>query len=288
MATRRIAVLHHGEAPLFERPYLIRLLIPEWEARGWSVRVVEDPRKPEPAEIAVLHVDLTRVPDRWLEVAARYERVINGALHDISKVRVSDPAIREGDGWEGPVIVKTNLNHAGTPERHLRARRLSGGVPLLARALRLLLRWRERWRGFDPHVPYPVFPHPHAVPRELRNDPAFVVQRFLPERDGELYVARMITFLGERAVGGRLLSKSPVVKAAEIVAATTEEAPADVLRRARAFGADYGKVDYVEQAGQRLIFDVNRTPTYSGSAPSERVRQMVKVLAGGIEEWVRK
>jgi len=43
--------------------------------------------------------------------------VVNGHLVDLSKRAVSRNLVRPGDAWPGPVIVKSDLNHGGVPER---------------------------------------------------------------------------------------------------------------------------------------------------------------------------
>ena len=45
-----------------------------------------------------------------------HPRVVNRQVRDSSKRRVSRNLVRPGDGWEGPVIVKTDRNHGGLPE----------------------------------------------------------------------------------------------------------------------------------------------------------------------------
>jgi hypothetical protein len=266
--------------------YFLELFRSAWEARGWSVAVSEDPRRFVDGDVAIAHIDLTKIPLRWAEVLARYPRVVNGRLPDISKRRVTPALLTDVERWDGPVIVKTNENCAGSADTYERASRLTFGFAPAARVAALLLRAADRASGIDPRQPYPVFDRLADVPQRLRRNRALVVQRFLPERDGARYVLRFATFFGRRAVSTRLLSEEKIVKSGGVVAPPeVVETPPALLDQLEALGADYGKADYVLHDGVPLLLDVNRTPTFLGREPNARHLHMIATLAPGLEEF---
>jgi len=65
-----------------------------------------------------------------LGAVARYAVVVNGATADIRERRVSRQLVRRGDGFSGPVLVKSELSCAGAPERRLEQRAAAAGRPV--------------------------------------------------------------------------------------------------------------------------------------------------------------
>jgi hypothetical protein len=51
-------------------------------------------------------------------------------------------------------------------------------------------------------------------------------------------------------------------------------------------GFDYGKFDYVVQSGNVVLFDVNRTPTYSPAKKSTTVGEAAARLSEGIYGFI--
>ena len=81
---RRIAILWHARdrTRRLDR-YVITRFADYWREGGHEVRFVFGPGQFVPADIAVLHVDLSVVPEPYLELAARYPVGINGRVRDI-------------------------------------------------------------------------------------------------------------------------------------------------------------------------------------------------------------
>jgi hypothetical protein len=252
------------------------------------VAVVENPRKFVAGDVAIAHVDLTRIPPRWLDLLRRYPRVVNGALVDISKRHVAPPWLAELDGWSGPVIVKTDENCAGSSDIYERASRLTFGLRQPARAAALLIRTIERLRALDPRKPYPVFDRLADVPHRLRMNRRLVIQRFVPEPEPEGYALRFATFFGRRAMSVRFVSRDRIVKSGGAILPPVEvETPAELLDQLVALGADYGKADYVMHEGRPVLLDVNRTPTFAGPEPKPRHLRMLEIMGPGLDEVVR-
>ena len=69
------------------------------------------------ADLCILHHDRTFVSVADIPPAPAGVRVLNGTSNDISKRRYSSLLVTPDSDWTGPVILKTNLNHFGAPER---------------------------------------------------------------------------------------------------------------------------------------------------------------------------
>lgn len=256
----RLAILCHATDPVHPDYHLIHALAQRWNARGIDVVVRQDVRAAPDADGAILHVDRTYTPARYLRYAARYPAALNGTIRDISKRRVSTLRVRRGDGYEGPVIVKSVLNHGGVPEFRSwgRSRRL--------RALQKIQ--RLPWWVSGMFVPslrgYPIYGSPAAVPRTVWLHPLLIVERLMVERDGggdDCYVLRHWTFLGDRDLHYQEVRQGAVAGRGNVIERSLIGPPPAELQAVRAaFGFDYGKFDYAIVDGRIVLFDCNRTP----------------------------
>lgn len=243
-ARRRIAVHWHAADRGRDRSrYMVSFYEPLWRALGLEVVHRFGPDAAVTADLALLHVDLSVVPPEYLALARAYPRLLNGAVADIRKSAVSRLLVGPSDPVAGPVIVKTDLNSGGAPERQR-------GVG--AR------RWRWPWSR-RPDA-YRVFGSLAQVPRRLRRDPGRVVERFVPEREGALYAVRVWHFLGDRGSCRRLLGPDPILRAGSQARAQDVEVPEDLRAARAALGFDYGKFDFVVHGGAAFLLDANKTP----------------------------
>lgn len=243
-----------------------------------EVAVLEGTDRFEPADVLVLHVDLTVVPQEYLALAARYPLVVNGLVRDISKRKINSGVIDRGDSHDGPVIVKTDLNCGGVPEHTLSSNRLY-------RAVTARLPWT--WTGKFLRRTYPIFDSPSAVPRRVWNNSRLLVEKYVPEREGEYYCVRQWVFLGDREVSYRSFSKDPVVKAHNVSRREDDVPVPQALRDIRdRLGFDYGKFDYVIVEGAVYLLDVNTTPTMGSRAAPADTPDIVKALAAGLNTFL--
>lgn len=267
-----IAIIAHARDGFLHQPRLIHLLMRSWEAMGARLAVVDDPASPPPADLAILHVSLSVVPEEYRRLAERYPRTINGAVHDIRKRRFSRLLVAAGDAPPGPVIVKTDLNADGVRERRdagwLKAR--LGSLP--------------RWSSRRTLSGYRVYPSVDRVPRGVWRNPHLVVERFRAERQGERFLCRHWLFFGSREASRRTVSRDPVVKLQGEMERTSDPVPEELRAIRREMGFDYGKFDYGIVDGEVVLYDVNRTP---GAAADPRFHdETVSALAPGIRDYL--
>lgn len=253
----RIALLFHEKDrdKRLER-YYITHLSRHWMDDGHDVVFVFGPAAYVPADVAVVHVNLSIVPEPYLELARRYRVAVNGRVADIRKSTISANLVGRDDGYDGPVIVKSNFNYAGQPERDF-----AGGLARTGIGRRLA-RLRARVTGrFEPGAQseYRVYESPTQVPAAHRRDRRLVVERFRPERDGRFYVVHTLHFLGDRLSGARLWSCNPIVTQQNLVGAEREDPHPEVVRWRDEMGFDYGKFDYVVHGDEVTLLDANKT-----------------------------
>jgi hypothetical protein len=263
----------------------------EWEAMGCTVDVMRGTRQQRRADLMIPHVDLTITPQAYVDLLRAYPNVVNRYVADISKSRISTHLIARNDPYTGPVIVKTDRNYGGVPERLLfppsrfrpsrwawSARRLIGKV--LGTDLR-----RVAWRYVESMPPdaYPVFPSVRDVPNGVFENTNLVVERFLPEIADGLYCLRYYYFFGSAGINLLFRSKEKRIVKAE-TALNVEEVPMptelDSMRGK--LGFDYGKFDYALRDGRVVLFDVNPTPATEALRIWGLRDQIAGRLAGGI------
>jgi hypothetical protein len=280
---RRILILLHARDRGAERrSYQIWGLAEIWRSWGIEVVVQRGVDRFVDADMVVNHVDLTVVPQPYLRHMARYAVAINGRCTDISKRFVSRDLLRPGDGWDGPVIVKTDRNFGGELERLV----LRGRAARAWDDLRMRLSahpWRIR-RCLSTHD-YAVLRSVRDVPEDVWQNPHLVVERFLPEREGDFYLLRTLTLFGDRWVSRRMASASPVVKSGNAVRVEDIEPHPDAFKAARRLGLDRGKVDYVLHGGRAVVLDANRTNTMGRVMTPQRIRETFQRLAPGLRSF---
>jgi hypothetical protein len=285
---RRLLVLfHERDQNRNLASYSVYHLAPFWREVGHDVRFLFGTREHPPADLAFVHVDLSVVPDEYLEFAARYPVSVNARVKDIRKSTFSQNLVGSGDPWPGPVIVKSDLNSAGRPERLIR----DAGRILRRDFVQRTLRLWEQMTGLRPPFmttrDYQIYDRLAEVPRRLFRDRRIVIEKFLPELEGSHYHTRIYQFLGDRSVSSRLVSTDPIVNVASTIRIEDIAPHPDILAWREQLGLDYGKLDYVEVEGRAVLLDVNKT---TGTVRSERAEDLWvtrRHRAGGIEAFFR-
>jgi hypothetical protein len=280
----RIAILVHEHDHAFDEP-TIRAFRDHWLESGHAVEIAQGTRRRVEADVVVNHVDLTVTPPEYREYMAAFPAGVNRELVDISKTVVSSNLVRSpDDGDDGPVIVKTDANAGGGRDLALAAKTGVRG--------RLAWKWARARAGdltrarFLPVSTYPIFESARAVPAGVWRNRHLVVERFLSERAGDLYVARTWWYFGTRGLNPWIHATDPIAKGHAIVArGILDEPPPAAVEEIRArLHADFGRIDYAVVDGEAVVYDLNRTP-----ATSEGARQFygpeILALAPAITEF---
>ena len=265
----RIAVITH-EYDRFQKrrglllrqdsPYMLFDILAELKRRGHAVLILRGPEQRADADIAVLHVDATVTPDEYIEVARSFPFCLNIGASDISKRRLGGAVLRAGDEWPGPVIVKSNLNHWGTPEEHLnrQARRAGKLAPFPDAAV------------FDR---YEIHPSIADVPAERLERPDLVVEKFLPEVEQDGFAARFWVFCGERERCTRYVSPQRLVKGDDTTRRDTFPVPDFLRARLPVLAIVFANSGALVHVRRAVLLDANKTPG--------RARNLSKLVAAG-------
>jgi hypothetical protein len=266
---KTIALLFHElDTQASIQNYLITYYANIWQQKGSRIIVLFGARRFVAADLIIVHVDLSVVPDNYLEFAARYPIVLNGQVRDIRKSRISKNLLSPDTEYQGAVIVKSDNNYAGMPERRM----LPAKSP-------------DAEHPFKNPLDYQIYPSYAAIPDAIVQLQSIVVEKFLPEIEQGLYHIRFYNFLGKRGNCMRVASPHPIVHIYHAV--KIEQIPFDPrleeLRRAHNF--DYGKFDYVQRDGEIILFDTNKTTGFVGATDDPTWREARYFRAMGIYEY---
>jgi hypothetical protein len=284
----RIAVLNlEIYRTLAKQDKLVHFIAQIWREQGQEVLDLYGTTEKVKADLLFLHVDLSLVPEEYRTFASCYPHVINGKVSDIRKSAYSSNRLLREDEWKGAVLVKTDDNFGGKPEKRLARERLRKN-PLLALMglANRNLAYRLVGGKLPPFDKYPVFASRDLVPEAWWGENGLLIEKFLPERDGEFYVLRKYCFLGNRSRIFRTWGKDPVVstKTEEGTELLQEETPPELEELRRRMGLDYGKIDYGLVDGKCIVYDVNKTIGISQKF-NPKVLEFAEYLAKGLEIW---
>jgi hypothetical protein len=279
----RIAVLFHAKHTPEDvgSRHAIGLIAELWRQEGHEVRFLIGCREHWDADVVILHVDMSVVANRYVKFVRRYPVVINGRILDIRKSKISRNLLEWDSKYEGRVIVKTDLNSAGKPERALSTNRLWQRV-------RRRLRFNGAAKGPLPKN-YSVYASIRHIPAKALAAPGLVIEKFRPETDGEWYFVRRSFICGDRVISYRIGAKQPIVDTPLPGAFEWIENSSEVLAVSRELGLDYGTIDYTTNGEEVAVFDVNKTPGRARPPDDAAVRDYEKILrsiSSGIYKFV--
>jgi hypothetical protein len=277
----RIVILTHQRESRPIDLYVLGLLAEHWRDAGHHVDVLRGIRHRPNADLAIAHVDLTHVPAEYADFVRSYPRAWNDRVIDISKRTISRQLVTRDDDWRGPVIVKTDLNSRGAREiALLGAMTKRDPWQLLPRAISRRLRYRMM--GPDsPFRKYQILPSQSDVPDRVWRDSRLVVERFLPEREGDDYVMRTAFFVGSVGINTSFRSDDPIARGGSVRDPQEHEMLAELVALRNELELDYGRIDYAIVDGKAVVWDVNKTP--SVRARTERASWMAAQLAAGLD-----
>jgi hypothetical protein len=228
-----------------------------WKQRGHNISVTR--LSPVKGDCALLHIDTTRMSANLIPSFEPGMPVLNRRALDISKRLVSSNLVSPEDGYAGPVIVKTDDNAYGIPKipsdlDHRKSIEFRRTVTA------------DNWRSMRalPLSSYPILSSKSDVPEWVWTRSDIVVERFMAEMEGGLYVLRIWVFLGRREYGVKLYGQNPVVKSGNLVRYEyVSDVPESLRLERKRLGFDFGKFDYVLHDGRAMLLDANKTPVVS-------------------------
>ena len=227
----------------------------------------------------MLHVDLSVVPDAYFEFASQYPNVVNGQVKDIRKSTFSKNLLKQSDRYRGKVILKTDANYAGWPEK------LASNNLFTLVLSRMCSRLRFPFNNFSLSSDYKVFDLFDDVPLRYRHNPNFVIEKFCPEKEDGYYVVHMYIFLGGVHHGFKECGREPVVKAESIVSSELEIPHPDIVALRKQLGFDYGKFDYTIVDNKPVLLDINKTFGTPTGLVSEKYEHIVRHRARGLYDY---
>jgi hypothetical protein len=253
--------------------YLLYDILECWRAMG-NLWVMSSPAKRLEADAAFVHVVPTVVAPEYCALANSYAFAINAETWDIRKRNVSLNLLDRGSDWAGPVIVKSDLNNFAKIE-HLHNFRAQH------------FRQRPPHSNLPPPSDYQVHDRLTDVPEVIWRDDRFVVEKFLPEDNGDgTFSLRTWVFLGERERCTRHIVPKSVSKADDVIRSEPCEIPQAIRAERARLGFDYGKFDFVIHDGQSVLLDANRTPGNPRNL-QDHVKKGAQNLAEGLDMLVR-
>ncbi|MGD0769774.1 MAG: hypothetical protein ABSB42_16445 [Tepidisphaeraceae bacterium] len=276
-----IVILTHQHDEFDQMTHLLHGVCQVWRENGIKVTVLRGVGPRVEADLAILHVDVTVVPDEYIQFMRLYPVAINPTVKDISKRHISANLVHRGDGYEGPVIVKTNRNYGGGREAEMAQQ--SSWFAKYARALRRRLPWSLRaeldvWE-------YPIFDSVSQLPRAVWHNPDLIVDRFLPERRDGFYCMRSWIFLGDAEENNLMYANQPIIKSKVAVRIEEAQVPDELRKMRRELGFDFGKFDYGIVDGRVVLYDANRTPAVRSMTDN---LPTFRLLAKGIDSFLHQ
>lgn len=254
------------------------------------------------ADIAVVHIDLTVIPQQYVDLIEELPRVINGQILDVSRRRYSQLLLDKNSRYEGAVIVKTNRNHGGFPEQKAiwRKTRFPGkawgaiqklignkrNFPARKAIGRIAKSHDKSWdsiQTISAHR-YPIFEDIESVPDGVWTNDNLIVERFLTNRNDELYEVRYYEFFGDKEIGGRLTSHDPIVKFGNCISDEEIPVPDEARQWRKQLAIDFGRLEYLEADGRRYLIDVNKTE--GGGAINDNYQPELEQLASGLNFYL--
>ena len=242
---RRFRAFLDGYLKLAKSFYQLGSILMAGRSEGLRWFYTDPDQRFRAADAAWLHVDQSLIPQDYLDLAARYPVAINGTVADIRKRHVSRNLLEPRSGWQGPVLVKSDLNCQGSPEAFL-ARRIArlGGQPV----------------SMEKRPDYQLFDNLQAVPDAVWQDSTRVVEKYLPEKRGENNVLRVWSFLGDYERCNWYSAPEIIVKGRNIAEFGPCPVPDEIRAERQRLGFDYGKFDFAIGPEGPVLYDANRTP----------------------------
>lgn len=254
----RIAILNNSAYTPGNRKQLTSLLAAHWRASG--IEVIELSGTAAFVEADLLFLNLSRpvVPDDYVRFAAQYPVTFNAGSTDLRKAGYADGLLQAGDTYTGPVIVRSDPGHpapAKAPASRPGFFQRLGGPQRVPAATGLAPGANDNYR---------IYPSLRDVPAE-KFGPGYIVQKFLPEENAGRYILRQYDFLGDTHFLSLQTSGAAIIRASAPQSLEAWTPPEKLLALRQRLGLDYGRISFVEVAGEPFVLSVSRSPSLPAS-----------------------
>ena len=267
--------------------YTIHHIAELWKKSGLNVVYVYGIEKHIPADLIIVHIDFSIVPQEYLDYAANYPIALNGKLKNICKSDFSKGLLQPGSDWDGGVIVKSNFNHGGIQELIYSNTLRKPHVDLYFRIISKMNRILGRDPLFSNPYDYKVFDNIKMVPKKWFRSPKAIIEKFVPETENNLYHIRMFQILGDHWICERLASPNPIVKGGNCIKVEVVEPEEEVFQWCKELNLDYGKLDYVVKDNKPILLDINKTIGATGLINKKDNDRKRKYLSEGIYSYFK-
>lgn len=241
--------------------YTLSHLLPGLAEAGLSYRVSERLEPFEKAPSAFMHVDLTELPPAFVAVHEAYPRCVNGRARTISRLLYSKLRLDRDADYDGPVIVKTALNHRGLPELHYEKTR--GPMSRLRHEMRRLLIADYIAKACPP---YQVLSSLAEVPEDVWSDGRLIVEKFAPGRIELPVVKHRYEFLLDVGLNTRTAFESLLCDPSKVASfEVVDDVPESVTAVRRQLNLDFGAIDYFVTGDEASVIDANKTTSMTAT-----------------------
>jgi len=252
--------------------YFIEVIAGCWREAGHEVLFVNGLQNNIKADLAILHVNLSVVPDEYVHYAKQFPVTLNLNTTDIRKRTISQYLVQQNDDYDGSVIVKTDKNCGGIPE----AKICNQALPKSRSVMRLVRKFVRKSRNAGIKLNlistssrelvkteyrelFSVFEHKDQVPEYIWNDEDWIVEQFLPEIENSRFVIRNAYFLGDKMICFKTVGSDPIVKEGKELKSKKIEMPREITQIRNKLGLNYGKIDFVMHNGEPVVLDIGKT-----------------------------
>jgi len=289
-----VIIQHENDFEGEQGVYFIEVIAGCWREAGHEVVFINGLQNNIEADLAILHVNLSVVPDEYVRYATQFPVTLNLNITDIRKQTISQHLVQQNDDYDGPVIVKTDKNCGGIPEAKIynqalpKSRSLMKFVRKLVRKTRnagiklnLISTRSRRLVRTEYRESFSVFEHKNQVPKYIWNDEDWIVEQFLPEIENSQFVIRNAYFLGDKMICFKTLGLDPIVKEEKDVQSKKIDMPQKIIEVKNKLGLNYGKIDYVMHKGEPVVLDIGKT-----IGGGDYGRETALALAPGIHSYL--
>lgn len=254
----RIAILNNSAYTPGNRKQLTSLLADHWRASG--IEVIELSGTGAFVEADLLFLNLSRpvIPDDYVRFAAQYPVTFNAGATDLRKTRYADGLLKAGDAYTGPVIVRSDPGQPAPPRPPVSRPNFFQRLGLLQRAP------ASTGPATGANDNYRIYPSLSDVPAE-KFAPGYIVQKFLPEENAGRYILRQYDFLADQHFLSLQTSGAAIIRAAAPQSLEEWAPPEKLLVLRQRLGLDYGRISFVEVAGEPFVLSVSRSPSLPAS-----------------------